>query len=159
LAQWKPAYKRGYIMQSTLAIIGFVLGAAAWWLSGTLAFLLGAVLMLANWPWTLFGIMPTNRILMATELQSAGSASRALLVKWDRFMRYEPAWELRRPYHSCGRWRRQAAPAASPARSVDAPARIRPAAAVRTEYQWTRSPLISMRRQRTSNVEVEKRVG
>ena len=28
LAQWKPAYKRGYIMQSTLAIIGFVLGAA-----------------------------------------------------------------------------------------------------------------------------------
>ena len=73
LAQWKPAYKRGYIMQSTLAIIGFVLGAAAWWLSGILAFLLGAVLMLANWPWTLFGIMPTNRILMATELQSAGS--------------------------------------------------------------------------------------
>ena len=54
LAQWKPAYKRGYIMQSTLAIIGFVLGAAAWWLSGILAFLLGAVLMLANWPWTLF---------------------------------------------------------------------------------------------------------
>src|ERR1700722_15236894 len=83
LAQWKPAYKRGYIMQSTLAIIGFVLGAAAWWLSGILAFLLGAVLMLANWPWTLFGIMPTNRILMATELQSAGSASRALLVKWN----------------------------------------------------------------------------
>jgi hypothetical protein len=80
LAQWKPAYKRGYIMQATLAIMG----AAAWWLSGTLAFLLGAVLMLANWPWTLFGIMPTNRILMATELQSAGSASRALLVKWDR---------------------------------------------------------------------------
>jgi hypothetical protein len=76
LAQWKPAYKRGYIMQSTLAIIGFVLGAAACWLSGILAFLLGAVLMLANWPWTLFGIMPTNRILMATELQSAGSASR-----------------------------------------------------------------------------------
>ena len=58
LAQWKPAYKRGYIMQATLAIIGFLLGAAAWWLSGTLAFLLGAVLMLANWPWTLFGIMP-----------------------------------------------------------------------------------------------------
>jgi hypothetical protein len=22
-------------------------------------------------------------------------------------MRYEPAWELQRPYHSCGRWRRQ----------------------------------------------------
>jgi hypothetical protein len=84
LAQWKPAYKRGYVMQSSLAIVGFVLGAAAWWQSGVLAFLLGAVLMLSNWPWTLLGVMPTNQALMATDLASAGSASRALLVKWNR---------------------------------------------------------------------------
>jgi hypothetical protein len=84
LAQWKPAYKRGYVMQSSLAIVGFVLGAAAWWQSGVLAFLLGAVLMLLNWPWTLLGVMPTNQALMATDLASAGSASRALLVKWNR---------------------------------------------------------------------------
>jgi Domain of unknown function (DUF1772) len=83
LAQWKPAYKRGYVMQSTLAIVGFVLGAAAWWLSGVLGFLLGAVLMLLNWPWTLLGIMPTNRILMATDPTSAGISSRALLAKWN----------------------------------------------------------------------------
>jgi hypothetical protein len=114
LAQWKPAYKRGYVMQSTLAIAGFVLGAAAWWLSGILAVLLGAVLMLANWPWTLLGIMPTNRVLMATDLTSAGSASRALLVKWNGFMRYGPAWEPQRPYHSCWRLRRQTAPAYLP---------------------------------------------
>jgi Domain of unknown function (DUF1772) len=83
LAQWKPAYKRGFVMQSTLAIVGFILGAAAWWLSNAGAFLLGAVLMLANWPWTLLGIMPTNRVLMATDPASAGSASRALLVRWN----------------------------------------------------------------------------
>ena len=83
LAQWKPAYKRGTIMQSTLAIVGFVSGATAWWLSGILAFLVGAVLMLANWPWTLLVIMPTNRVLMATDLASAGIASRALLLKWN----------------------------------------------------------------------------
>ena len=84
LAQWKPSYKRGYVMQSTLAILGFVLGAAAWWVSGPLTFLLGAVLMLANWPWTLLVILPTNRVLMATDLELAGTASRALLVKWNR---------------------------------------------------------------------------
>jgi hypothetical protein len=83
LAQWKPSYKRGYVMQATLAIVGFVLGVAAWRLSGVLGFLLGAVLMLLNWPWTLLGIMPTNRILMATDPTSAGSAYRALLVKWN----------------------------------------------------------------------------
>jgi hypothetical protein len=83
LAQWKPAYKRGYVMQSTLAIVSFVLGTAAWWLSGNWVFLLGGIIMLANWPWTLLGIMPTNQILMATDLSSAGSASRALLIKWN----------------------------------------------------------------------------
>ena len=83
LAQWKPAYQRGYMMQASLAIVGFVLGAIAWWQSGRLAFLIGALLMLANWPWTLFAIMPTNKILMATELADAGPDTRALLVKWN----------------------------------------------------------------------------
>ena len=43
LAEWKPAYNRGYIMQASLAIIGFVLGAVAWWLTGRLGFLAGAI--------------------------------------------------------------------------------------------------------------------
>jgi len=30
LAQWKPAYKRGYLMQATLAVVGFFLGLLAW---------------------------------------------------------------------------------------------------------------------------------
>jgi uncharacterized membrane protein len=83
LAQWKPAYKRGYMMQATLAIVGFVLGALAWWQTGRVAFLIGALLMLANWPWTLFAIMPTNKILMATEPTDAGPKTRALLIKWN----------------------------------------------------------------------------
>ena len=83
LAQWKPAYQRGYIMQASLAIVGFVLGALACWQTGRLAFLIGALLMLANWPWTLFAIMPTNKILMATEPSDAGPQTRGLLVKWN----------------------------------------------------------------------------
>lgn len=84
LAQWKPSYARGFVMQSALAIAGFVLGALAWWTSGRVPFLLGGLLMIANWPWTLLGILPTNRVLMATDLASAGSESRALLVRWNR---------------------------------------------------------------------------
>jgi hypothetical protein len=83
LAQWKPAYKRGTMMQATLAIIGFALGALACWQTGRLAFLIGALLMLANWPWTLFAILPTNKILMATDLADAGPETRALLNKWN----------------------------------------------------------------------------
>lgn len=83
LAQWKPAYDRGYAMQASLAIIGFILGIVAWWLAGRFAFLVGAVLMLANWPWTLLVIRPTNIMLKATELANADAKTRALVVKWN----------------------------------------------------------------------------
>ncbi len=84
LAQWKPAYKRGFAMQAPLAVVGFVLGVVAWRLTGGVFFLIGGALLLANWPWTIFGIMPTNRILMATDLEAASSQTRALIVKWNR---------------------------------------------------------------------------
>ena len=84
LTQWKPAYKRGFVMQATLAVVGFVLGAIAWWHAGKAAYLIGAFLMLANWPWTLFAIMPTNNILMATDPAKAGPETRALIVKWNK---------------------------------------------------------------------------
>ena len=67
LTEWKPAYKRGFAMQAPPAIIGFLLGLAAWWQTGHWAWLLGAAILVANWPYTLLGIMPTNGILMATE--------------------------------------------------------------------------------------------
>src|SRR5258707_906864 len=43
LAEWKPAYKRGYIMQASLAVVGFLLGLLAWWTTGRLAFVIGAL--------------------------------------------------------------------------------------------------------------------
>src|SRR6266849_141474 len=82
LAQWKPAYKRGFAMQAPLAIIGFLLGLVAWWQTGRWPWLLGAAVLIANWPYTLLGIMPTNRQLIATETISAGPESRALIEKW-----------------------------------------------------------------------------
>jgi len=31
LTEWKKAYARGFAMQATLAIAGFIFGAIAWW--------------------------------------------------------------------------------------------------------------------------------
>ena len=84
LAQWKPSYKRGFAMQATLAFVGFLLGAAQWWQSGNDLWLMGALLLVANWPFTLFVIMPTKKALLASAGDSAGARSRELLVKWGR---------------------------------------------------------------------------
>ena len=43
LAQWKPAYKRGFATQAPLAVVGFVLGIVAWWLTDRLTFLVRGV--------------------------------------------------------------------------------------------------------------------
>jgi hypothetical protein len=84
LAEWKTAYQRGFLMQASLAMVGFALGGFAWWQTSKLTFLAGALLMLANWPWTLLAIMPTNKELMATSPDAAGPETRALIVGWNR---------------------------------------------------------------------------
>ena len=66
LAEWKLAYKRGYVMQASLVVVGGVLALVACFSTLDWRWLLGAVVLLANWPYTIFVIMPTNRRLMNT---------------------------------------------------------------------------------------------
>jgi len=82
LAQWKPAYRRGAIMQSSLAILAGIAGLAAWWELGGELWLVGALLILANWPWTLVAIMPTNKLLKATDEQDANESTVEMLNRW-----------------------------------------------------------------------------
>jgi hypothetical protein len=84
LQEWKPSYKAGFAMQATLAVVGFVLGVLQWWSTGGALWLAGALILLANWPFTLVAIMPTNNVLMATPIDQAGASSRALLIAWGR---------------------------------------------------------------------------
>ena len=82
LAEWKPAYKRGFAMQASLAILGFLLGVWAWYETGRGLWLAGALVLLANWPYTLIFIMPTNTRLLATPLAAANAETRALIRNW-----------------------------------------------------------------------------
>ena len=43
---------------------------------------LGAVVLLANWPYTIFVIMPTNRRLMDTPPEAATAETRRMLQLW-----------------------------------------------------------------------------
>jgi hypothetical protein len=83
LTEWKAAYRRGFALQAPLAFLGLALGILAWFQTRQPPFLVGGLLMLANWPWTLLVIMRVNKVLMATALVDSGPASRALIVKWN----------------------------------------------------------------------------
>ena len=82
LTEWKPSYKRGAAMQAPLALLGCLVGLIAWWQTSHPGFLIGAVAMIAPWPWTLIGIKPTNDALLATEPEKAAPPTRALIIKW-----------------------------------------------------------------------------
>jgi hypothetical protein len=69
-------------MQAPLALIGFLFGALAAWQTGNWWWLLGAVVLLANWPFTIFGIMPTNNRLMAIDPASATAEVHQLVKTW-----------------------------------------------------------------------------
>jgi hypothetical protein len=84
LAEWKPSYKHGAVMQASLALISGLLGIAAFFDTSDVLWLLGAIAILANWPYTLLVIKPTNDKLNATELTSANAETRTLIEKWGQ---------------------------------------------------------------------------
>ena len=82
LAEWKPAYKRGYMMQASLVIVGGFLGLIAYFSAFDWHWLVGTVVLLANWPYRITVIMPTNRRLMNTAPEAASAETRRLIEQW-----------------------------------------------------------------------------
>lgn len=83
-AQWGPAYKRGFLIQASLVVIGAALAIVAFVIGFDWRWLLGAVIFFANWPYTIAIIMPVNRRIEATAPGDATAETRALIIHWGR---------------------------------------------------------------------------
>ena len=84
LAEWKPSYANGLRMQAPLALLSGVFGVLAFFQAYDWRWLLGAALIVANWPYTLLIIKPTNEQLEATPADQANETTRGLIEQWGR---------------------------------------------------------------------------
>jgi F0F1-type ATP synthase assembly protein I len=82
VAQWRPSYRRGTLMQAPLALVGSLAAAAAWRLDGDVRWLVGGLLLFLAIPFTLIVIFPTNRQLESPELDLASEEAVRLLQRW-----------------------------------------------------------------------------
>jgi len=82
LAQWKRSYPRGFAMQASLAVVSALCGFAAFWASRDWRWLVGGLVILANWPYTLLVILPVNKRLEATPADRANAETRGLVERW-----------------------------------------------------------------------------
>jgi hypothetical protein len=84
LVQWARSYDGAAPMQAGLALASFVFACLAFWLDRDWRWLVGAALIVANWPYTLFIIKPVNDTL---KQQAAGDPlpdARLLVERWGR---------------------------------------------------------------------------
>jgi hypothetical protein len=84
LAQWKPSYVSGFAMQASLALASALFGLLAFWLTRDWRWIVGALLIFANWPYTLIVILPVNKRLQATPPNAASAETRGLIETWGR---------------------------------------------------------------------------
>ena len=82
LRQWKRSYDRAAIMQASLALISAMLGLVAFWQNRDWRWVAGALIILANWPYTLLVIRPTNNLLQAVADSDASPSTRTLIEWW-----------------------------------------------------------------------------
>jgi hypothetical protein len=84
VVQWAPSYRRATWMQAPLAVLSFMAGLGSWLLGGGLGWSIAALLIGAVVPFTLIGIMPTNRALLSPGRDLGAAETRTLLEHWAK---------------------------------------------------------------------------
>jgi uncharacterized membrane protein len=80
LSEWRISDRRGFALTASLALIAAVLALMAYFETQDVRWLVGALIVIASWPYTFFAIVPvTNRILALTpsDAEQLRSAVRA----------------------------------------------------------------------------------
>jgi hypothetical protein len=84
ITEFAPSYKRGTIMQASLAVLGTLAAIATWLLGASSLWLTGGLLLGAVIPFTLIVILPTNKRLLDPSLDKDSERAEQLLQRWAK---------------------------------------------------------------------------
>jgi len=79
---FRPSYRRGTIMQATLATLGLLSSITAWLGGATFWWLIAGVLLGSVIPFTLIVMLPTNKLLLSSTLETQSAQAERLLARW-----------------------------------------------------------------------------
>ena len=96
ITEFAPSYKRGTVMQASLAALGALAAIAAWLLGAPSLWLTGGLLLGAVIPFTLIVILPTNKRLLDPSLDKDSELGRQLLQRWSKLHAVRSALSLAR---------------------------------------------------------------
>jgi hypothetical protein len=82
LLEWQRSYSRAAPMQGGLAMLSALLGFVAAWQMRDWRWVAGAAAILANWPYTLLVIKPTNDRLHGIAAEQSEAEARRMVVSW-----------------------------------------------------------------------------
>jgi hypothetical protein len=85
LAEWQASYRRAAPMQASVALLGGLLGVGTFLLvNDEPLWMLGGLVLLSAWPFTLIALKPTNDALQGTEASAADARTRILVERWGK---------------------------------------------------------------------------
>jgi Anthrone oxygenase len=82
--EFAPSYRRATVMQATCAAVGLLSSLAAWLAGAAVWWLVAGALLGSVIPFTLFVILPANKLLLSPTLDKRSVEAERLLARWGR---------------------------------------------------------------------------
>jgi hypothetical protein len=80
--EFAPSYRRAPVLQASSAALGLLSSIAAWLAGATCWWLVAGALLGSVIPFTLFVILPTNKLLLSPTLDKQSVEAERLLARW-----------------------------------------------------------------------------
>jgi hypothetical protein len=84
IREWAPSDRRGFALLGGLAVLAALSALTAFAQGSDVRWLIGALIVLASWPYTFFVIVPLNNRLLAASAAQPEADAREIVTFWGQ---------------------------------------------------------------------------